>query len=204
MRRLTICSLSPITPISARCDPKPKSCTNRDWRYCRRLRSSKRPNEEVRHAEQGTQRGADHHGAQAIREGEKVPDIGRKPGVSRPHSTPGRSSMRGWACRSCGNAAVAGGERPAEAAGSGPVARPADPSGDRLKKALKPRQRCRLARWAQEAYQIGERRSARLVRIPWSTMKYKSRKKPQEALRRRLRAIASYECALRISASDCC
>lgn len=31
----------------------------------------------------------------------------------------------------------------------------------------------------------------RLVRVPWSTLKYKSRKKPQEALRRRLREIAS-------------
>lgn len=56
---------------------------------------------------------------------------------------------------------------------------------------MKPRQRCRLARWAREAYQIGERRSARLVQVPWSTLKYKSRKKPQEALRRRLREIAS-------------
>jgi putative transposase len=44
---------------------------------------------------------------------------------------------------------------------------------------------------AQEAYQIGERRSARLVRVPWSTLKYRSRKKPQEALRRRLRELAS-------------
>ena len=48
-----------------------------------------------------------------------------------------------------------------------------------------------MARWAQEAYRIGERRSARLVRVPWSTLKYKSRKQPQEALRRRLRELAS-------------
>jgi putative transposase len=67
---------------------------------------------------------------------------------------------------------------------------PADP-GDRLKKAVKPRQRCRLARWAQEAYQIGARHSARLLRVPWTTLIYKSRKKPQEPLRRRLREIAA-------------
>jgi putative transposase len=48
-----------------------------------------------------------------------------------------------------------------------------------------------LARWAQEAYQIGARRSARLLRVPWTTLIYKSRKKPQEPLRRRLREIAA-------------
>jgi putative transposase len=47
------------------------------------------------------------------------------------------------------------------------------------------------ARWAQEAYQIGARRSARLLRVPWTTLIYKSRKKPQEPLRRRLREIAA-------------
>ncbi len=56
---------------------------------------------------------------------------------------------------------------------------------------MRPCQRCRLARWAQEAYQIGARRSARLVKLPWATLQYKSRKKPQEPLRRRLREIAA-------------
>lgn len=56
---------------------------------------------------------------------------------------------------------------------------------------MKPRQRCRLARWAQEAYRIGARRSARLLKVPWSTLIYKSRKKQQEPLRRRLREIAA-------------
>ena len=59
------------------------------------------------------------------------------------------------------------------------------------KKALKPGQRCRLARWAQEAYQIGARHSARLVKVPWTTLLYKSRKKPEEPLRRRLRELAA-------------
>ena len=56
---------------------------------------------------------------------------------------------------------------------------------------MRPRQRCRLARWVQEAYQIGARRSARLVRLSWTTLLYKSRKKTQEALRRRLREMAA-------------
>ena len=48
-----------------------------------------------------------------------------------------------------------------------------------------------MARWAQEAYQIGARRSARLLQVPWTTLLYKSRKKAQEPLRRRLREIAA-------------
>jgi len=56
---------------------------------------------------------------------------------------------------------------------------------------VKPRQRCRLARWAQEAYRIGARRSARLLNLSWSTLLYKSRKGKQEPLRRRLREIAA-------------
>lgn len=42
-----------------------------------------------------------------------------------------------------------------------------------------------------KAYQLGARRSARLVGVPWTTLLYKSRKKPQEALRGRLREIAA-------------
>ena len=62
---------------------------------------------------------------------------------------------------------------------------------DRLQKAIKPRQRCRLARWAQEAYQIGARRSARLLQVPSTTLIYKSRKNPQEPLRRPALASSS-------------
>jgi putative transposase len=57
--------------------------------------------------------------------------------------------------------------------------------------ALKPRQRCRLARWAKEAYQISERRSARLVGVAWSTLRYRKRKGLQEPLRNRLRELAA-------------
>lgn len=48
-----------------------------------------------------------------------------------------------------------------------------------------------MARWATEAYQIAERRAARLVNVPWSTLRYRSRKGKQEPLRRRLRELAA-------------
>jgi putative transposase len=48
-----------------------------------------------------------------------------------------------------------------------------------------------LARWIQEAYRWSARRSARLVSVAWTTLLYRSRKKPQEPLRRRLREIAA-------------
>jgi hypothetical protein len=44
---------------------------------------------------------------------------------------------------------------------------------------------------AQEAYQIGARRSARLLKVPWTTLLYKSRKKEQEPPRRPLREITA-------------
>jgi putative transposase len=51
--------------------------------------------------------------------------------------------------------------------------------------------RRKLANWARMAYQLSERRAARLIRIDRSSHRYRSRKDPQEALRRRLRELAS-------------
>lgn len=48
-----------------------------------------------------------------------------------------------------------------------------------------------MARWAKEAYQISERRSARLVGVAWSTLRYRKRKGLQEPLRSRLRELAA-------------
>ena len=56
---------------------------------------------------------------------------------------------------------------------------------------MKPRQRCQLARWAKEAYQIAERRAARLLGVARSTLRYRKRKGLQEPLRRRLRELAA-------------
>ena len=56
---------------------------------------------------------------------------------------------------------------------------------------MRPRARRKLARWAQEAYRISERRAARIVKIGISTFRYRSRTKVlNEMLRRRLRELA--------------
>jgi putative transposase len=86
--------------------------------------------------------------------------------------------------------AAAGRERSPEAAGRGPEHGPADPAGDCLKKAVRPRVRRKLARWAQEAYRISERHAARLVKLAIGTLRYQSRKVFDEVLRRRLRELA--------------
>src|SRR4051794_35738905 len=82
----------------------------------------------------------------------------------------------------------------AEADRGGPYAGSTDPAGGRIKKALKPRQRSRLARWIQETYRhygISERRAATMVGVPRTTLRYRSRKPMQEALRTRLRELAA-------------
>jgi hypothetical protein len=61
-----------------------------------------------------------------------------------------------------------------------------------IKKALKPGLRRRLGQWAQQTYQIGQRRAARLVRIGWSTWQYKKKVRRFDAvLRRRLCEMAA-------------
>ena len=77
-----------------------------------------------------------------------------------------------------------------EAVGDGPEHGPADPPGDRLKKAVRPRACRKLARWVQEAYRISERRAARIVKLGNSTLRYRSRGVFDEVLRRRLRELA--------------
>ena len=59
------------------------------------------------------------------------------------------------------------------------------------KKAVKPRVRRKLAEWAKDAYRISERRATRLVRLDRSSHRYRSRRDPQEALRRRLKEVAA-------------
>lgn len=92
--------------------------------------------------------------------------------------------------RSAGTASVAGRERQVEAAGCRSFAGPAHSAGDRRKKVVKPRRRRDLAKWAQSAYQLSESRSSRLITVPRSSMRRKSRRDPQEALRMRLRELA--------------
>ena len=47
-----------------------------------------------------------------------------------------------------------------------------------------------MARWAQEAYRISERRAARIVKLGISTLRYQSRRVFDPVLRRRLRELA--------------
>ena len=77
-------------------------------------------------------------------------------------------------------AAVARGERQAEAVGRRSVAGPAYAAGDRPKKAVRPRHRRELGRWTQAAFQVSERRVSRLLPIQLATLRYRSRRDPQE------------------------
>jgi len=47
------------------------------------------------------------------------------------------------------------------------------------------------ARWAQAAYQASERRVSKLVLMQRSTLRYRSHRDSQEALRMRLRGLAA-------------
>src|SRR5207247_4411976 len=68
----------------------------------------------------------------------------------------------------------------------------ADSAGDCVKKALKPGLRRKLGQWAQQTYQIGQRRAARLMKIGWTTWMYKKKVRRFDAiLRRRLCEMAA-------------
>ncbi len=79
----------------------------------------------------------------------------------------------------------------AQATGGGPVAGPAHPAGDRTKKAVRPRHRRELGRWAQAAYALSERTVSRLLPIQLATLRYRGRRDPQVTLRMRLRELAA-------------
>ena len=124
--------------------------------------------------------------------GEKVADICRKLGVSQASFYTWKKQYAGMGVQELRELRQLRDENGRwKTAGGGSFSGRADSAGDRLKKAVKPRQRCRLARWTQEAYQIGARRAARLVQVSRSTLLYQSRKPTQEHLRRRLREIAA-------------
>jgi putative transposase len=56
---------------------------------------------------------------------------------------------------------------------------------------VKPAERRRVVQWAQDAYQVTERRACHVVGLARSTFRYKSTKSLQEPLRRRLRELAA-------------
>ena len=61
---------------------------------------------------------------------------------------------------------------------------------ENVRHSLKPCARCTLATWAQTVYGLSQRRAARLIPVHKGTLRYRSRRDPQEALRRRLRELA--------------
>src|SRR5271163_4558732 len=87
--------------------------------------------------------------------------------------------------------AAARGELQAQAAGRGSLARSAHVAGDHPKKAVRPRHRRELGRWTQAAFVVSERRVSRLLPIQLATLRYRSRRDPQTALRMRLRELAA-------------
>ena len=78
-----------------------------------------------------------------------------------------------------------------ETPGGGSLARSAYAAGDRPKKAVRPRDRRALARWAQTTYQVSERRVSRLVPMARASLRYQGHRDPQDALRMRLREVAA-------------
>jgi len=56
---------------------------------------------------------------------------------------------------------------------------------------VKPRARCTLAEWAQTVYRLSQRRAAGLIPVHNSTLRYRSTRDRQEALRQRLRELAA-------------
>jgi putative transposase len=172
-------------------DPKPENSTKGNWSTLglKALPDSKRGGED---AQEGTQRGTDRGGAATGRNGrESGRDLPEA--VDQPGNVLWLEEALRWLGdhRVAGTAAAPGREWPAEALGGGLIAGPADPAGDCVKKAVKPRARSKLAGWAKQAYQISERRAARLLRMDRSSHRYQSRRDPQDALRRRLKELAA-------------
>ena len=97
---------------------------------------------------------------------------------------------RGRSERVAGAATVTRRGGAAEAADRRSEPGPSYLAGDRIKKAVRPRARRKLARWAQEAYGISERHAARIVKLAIGTLRYESRKVFDEVLRHRLRELA--------------
>ena len=56
---------------------------------------------------------------------------------------------------------------------------------------MKPRTRRILAEWAQTTYRLSQRRAARLIPVRLETLRYRSTRDRQDALRQRLRELAA-------------
>ena len=56
---------------------------------------------------------------------------------------------------------------------------------------MTPRARCTLAEWAQTVYRLSQRRAAGLIPVHNGTLRYRSTRDHQDALRQRLRELAA-------------
>src|SRR5436309_13370286 len=90
-----------------------------------------------------------------------------------------------------GVAIAASRKQQVEAARGGPDPRSPHSAGDCPKKAVKPRARCTLAEWAQTVYRLSQRRAAGLIPVHNGTLRYRSTRDRQDALRQRLRELAA-------------
>ena len=61
-----------------------------------------------------------------------------------------------------------------------------------------------MARWTQEAYWIGARRSARMLKLPWATLLYRSCKKTAGAADPEAARNGTYSCAVWLSLAEQC
>ena len=132
------------------------------------------------------------HALHQVEGGEKVTEVCRRLGRQRADVLPVEEAVRRPRPVGAARAAVAAPRKQQVEAGRGRLdARSPHPPGDRPKKAVKPRARCTLAEWAQTAYRLSQRRAARLIPVRLETLRYRSTRDRQDALRQRLRELAA-------------
>lgn len=132
------------------------------------------------------------HALHQVEGGEKVTEVGRRLGVSEQTFYRWKKQFTGARVAGAARAAIAAPrKRKIETSRRRPDARSPHPAGDRAKKDLNPRARCRLAEWTQAVYRLSQRRAARLIPVHNGTLRYRGTRDRQDALRRRLREIAA-------------
>ncbi len=135
--------------------------------------------------------------------GDTVVEVCRKHGISQQRFYLWKKKYAGLGLqRASRTAATARGEREAEALGSGPQPGPAHPSGDRRKKAVRPRVRRELAEWAQQAHQLSQRRAARLIPVEPDDPALRAPSRSAGGLARALARVGRQPRALWLSTAD--
>ena len=132
------------------------------------------------------------HALHQVEGGEKVTEVCRRLGVSEQTFYRWKKQFAGLGLSGAARAPVAAPRKQqAETGRRRPDARSAHPPGDCPKKAVRPRARCTLAEWAQTVYRLSQRRAAGLIPVHNGTLRYRSTRDRQDALRQRLRELAA-------------